>query len=60
MTFVGCRIEALLREQIEKWSHDRKLDLSYALRRSIEIGWPVFLENNFHGLEMRPKEDYTK
>jgi hypothetical protein len=57
-SLVGVRIKRPLREAIEKWSDDVGLDMSFAIRRSLEIGWPIFLERNFDGLKMKPKEEY--
>jgi hypothetical protein len=58
MCTVGCRIKTSLREAMEKWAKDATIDLSFALRRSIEIGWPMFLERNFYNLEMKTKKEY--
>jgi hypothetical protein len=49
---VCLRIDPGLYQQIMTWSRARHLDLSYAVRRSIEIGWPTFQERNFDGLDV--------
>lgn len=59
MTHVACRIKSSLRDDMQKWADDRQLDLSFVLRRCLEIGWPTFLEVNFYGLEMRPKKEFV-